>query len=261
MKYVLPYATVLVSNITNVRINTKEIDTMGKIYGYCRISRRTQNITRQIENILKEYPLADIKQEAFTGTKVYERKEFMKLLKVVEAGDTIVFDSVSRMSRNAEDGTKLYFDLFEKGVNLVFLKESYINTDTYKKAISTNKIELIGTKEDILLKAINEYLKELAREQIRIAFDQAEKEVTDLQQRTKEGLRVAKANGKQVGAVKGAVLNIKKKEPIKADIKRLSKDFYGTNSDKELIKMLGIARNTYYKYKKELAEEYKNSQT
>lgn len=95
----------------------------------------------------------------------------------------------------------------------------------------------------------------LAKEQIIIAFEQSEKEVKDLQQRTKEGIETARLNGKQIGQVKGAVLNVKKKEPIKAQIRKKSRDLNGTMTDRDLIKVLGIARNTYYKYKKELLEE------
>ncbi len=78
------------------------------IYGYCRISRKEQSITRQIRNIKKEYPDALIIEEAFTGTKM-ERPEWMKLHKKVRSGDIIVFDSVSRMSRNADEGVETYF--------------------------------------------------------------------------------------------------------------------------------------------------------
>ena len=78
------------------------------IYGYCRISRKTQNIERQIRNIQESYPSALIIQEAYTGTKVVGRKEFEKLVQKVKPGDTIVFDSVSRMSRNAAEGFELY---------------------------------------------------------------------------------------------------------------------------------------------------------
>ena len=39
------------------------------IYGYCRISTSKQNIERQIRNILKSYPKAEIWQETYTGTK------------------------------------------------------------------------------------------------------------------------------------------------------------------------------------------------
>ena len=51
-----------------------------KIYGYCRISRKTQSIDRQVRNIRAAYPDAVILQESFTGTKVEGRKEFEKLL-------------------------------------------------------------------------------------------------------------------------------------------------------------------------------------
>ena len=224
------------------------------IYGYARISRPTQKIERQIQNIIREYPNAIIKQEAYTGTKIEGRKEFKKLLDNVKAGDTIVFDSVSRMSRNADDGVKTYFELFEKGVKLIFLKEHYIDTDVYAENMK-DKIELQGTDEDEIFKGLNNYFRKLAERQIRIAFEQAQKEVDDLHVRTSEGMREAKRKGKQIGQVAGATLNVKKKEPIKAEIKAKSKDFEGTYTDKDLMKVLGIARNTYYKYKKELAEE------
>ena len=132
------------------------------IYGYCRISTDKQNIDRQIRNIQKAYPKAKIKQEIYTGTKTDGRKVFEQLLKTVKAGDTIVFDSVSRMSRNADVGFQVYQTLYDRGIELVFLKEPHINTETYKKALSNN-IAMTGTKTDIILKAINEYLMELAK--------------------------------------------------------------------------------------------------
>ena len=225
--------------------------TTQNIFGYCRVSTQSQSITRQIRNILEAYPMAIIYQEAYTGTKLYERKEFNKLLKRVKNGDTIVFDSVSRMSRNADDGIALYLDLFYKGINLVFLKEHHIDTETYKSALSNN-LSLIGDDVDDILKGINSYLKKLATKQIRLAFEQAEKEVKDLRKRTAEGIETARQNGKQIGGVKGASLNIKKKAPAKEIILKHSKDFYGTLSDSEVIKLTGLSRNTYYKYKKEL---------
>ena len=174
---------------------------MCKVYGYARISTQTQNIERQIRNIRKYNDSAVIYQEAYTGTKT-DRPEWTKLLKVIkdkikkDSDITIIFDSVSRMSRNAEEGVKQYFELYNLGVNLVFLKEPHINTATYKKALSNN-IAMTGTKTDIILEAINEYLMELAKEQIIIAFEQAEKEVLDLHQRTKEGIETARQQGKQ----------------------------------------------------------------
>lgn len=227
---------------------------MEKKYGYCRISRKQQNIERQIRNILSAYPDAEIRSEAYTGTKLDGRKELEKILKEVRSGDTIIFDSVSRMSRNAEEGFELYQNLFQKGVELIFLKEPQINTTTYKKALE-GRIEPTGTKVDLILDGINAYLLELAKEQIKIAFEQAEKEVMDLRQRTKEGIETARRNGKQIGQAEGKKFKIKKAAPAKEKIKKYSRDFDGTLPDAEVMKLVGLARNTYYKYKKELKEE------
>lgn len=227
---------------------------MEKKYGYCRISTKQQNIDRQVRNILSAYPDAEIKTEAYTGTKLDGRKELDKILKQVKSGDTIIFDSVSRMSRNADEGFELYQNLFQKGVELVFLKEPHINTTTYKKALESG-IELTGTKVDLILSGVNAYLMELAKEQIKIAFEQSEKEVMDLRQRTKEGIETARRNGKQIGQEQGKKFNIKKAAPAKEKIKKYSRDFDGTLPDAEVMKLVGLARNTYYKYKKELKEE------
>lgn len=76
------------------------------IYGYCRISTAKQSIDRQIRNIKAEYPTAHIVQEAYTGTSIL-RPEWSKLYRILKEGDAVVFDSVSRMSRNAEEGFSL----------------------------------------------------------------------------------------------------------------------------------------------------------
>lgn len=222
-------------------------------YGYTRISTKKQSIERQIRNIKKEYTDAVIVEERYTGTTA-DRPEWNKLYKLVRKGDTIIFDSVSRMSRNATEGFELYEELYKKGIDLVFIKEPHINTETYKKALKSN-IQMTGTNVDYILQGVNKYLMELAKEQIRLAFEQAEKEVEDLHQRTKEGIETARLNGKQIGQKKGATLNIKKKEPLKKEIQKKSKSFDGSMNDADLIKVLGIARNTFYKYKKEVSEE------
>lgn len=220
------------------------------VYGYCRISRAKQSIERQIRNILAEFPKAIIIQEVFTRTSL-NRKEWIKLYNKVKYGDTIVFDSVSRMSGNAEEGFAAYEELYNRGVNLVFLKEPHINTDTYKKAIENN-IELTGSNIDYILEGVNKYLMSLAKEQIRLAFEQSQKEVDDLHQRTKEGIETARLSGKQIGQPKGTKLTTKKSIEAKAIIEKHNKSFNGTLSDDECIKLAGISRNSFYKYKAEI---------
>lgn len=221
-------------------------------YGYCRISKAKQSIERQIRNIKAAYPNALIIQEVFTRTRI-DRKEWQKLVSKVKDGDTIIFDSVSRMSGNADDGFAAYEDLYSRGVSLVFLKEPHINTETYKKALQNN-VQLTGSNVDYILEGVNKYLMALAQEQIRLAFEQSEKEVEDLHQRTREGIETARLNGKQIGQRKGAKLTTKKSVAAKEIIRKHSQDFNGTLNDMEVMQLTGLARNTYYKYKKELRE-------
>ena len=223
------------------------------IYGYARISTKKQSIERQIRNIKSAYPEALIIQEAYTGTKL-ERPEWNKLYKKLSSGDTVVFDSVSRMSRNAEEGTKVYFELFERGVELIFLKEAYINTSVYSESLK-DKVELQGTIEDELFKGINNYFRKLAERQILIAFEQSEKEVADLHQRTKEGIETARLNGKQIGRAEGTKVITKKSIEAKKQIRKYSQDFEGALNDIEVMTLTKLSRNTYYKYKRELRSE------
>lgn len=221
------------------------------IYGYARVSTDKQNIDRQIRNILSVDANAKIYQEHFTGTKTTGRYEFQKLLKKVQEGDTIIFDSVSRMSRNAEEGFALYKELFDKNVNLVFINEPYINTDVYRAARDT-LVPMTDTDVDLILTGVNQYLMKLAERQVMLAFEQAQKERDDLSERTKQGLVTARLNGKQLGRKKGVAVVTKKSDACKKRIKEHSKAFGGSLSDKDLIKILEIDKNTYYKYKKEL---------
>ncbi len=232
------------------------------VYGYCRISTPQQNIERQVRNIAAAYPAAHIVREVYTGTACRGRQELDKLLHCVQPGDTIVFDSVSRMSRSAEEGCALYEELYRRGVNLCFLKEPHINTDTYKQALQRQ----IGTAPETgsaatdrfvagVMDALNRYTADLAAEQIRLAFVQAQKEVDDLHQRTREGLMTARLNGRQIGQVPGRKLHVKKAAAAKELILKHNRDFNGTLADTDCIKLIGIARNTYYKYKRELRDD------
>lgn len=234
---------------------------MCKVYGYCRISRKEQSIKRQIRNIKASYADAVIVEEAYTGTKFDGRKEFERLCCIVKPTDKIVFDSVSRMSRNAEEGFAQYQKFFEQGVTLEFLKEPHINSAVYKEAAEKQIVSPSTGDEatDELMQAItegiNRYMMRLAERQIRLAFEQAEKEVEDLRQRTSEGIETARLAGKQIGQQKGRKLNVRKAQPAKAQIRKYSKDFDGTLADVEVMQLTKLSRNTYYKYKREIKEQ------
>ena len=249
----LNYAIIQVAKETNDTFDITGDYKIMCMYGYCRISQKKQSIERQIRNIKAAFPEATIIEEAYTGTTI-DRKEWNKLYKKAKCGDSIIFDSVSRRSRNADEGYTAYEELYTRGVELIFLKEPHINTATFKNAME-KAIPLTGTSVDYILEGINKYLLALAKEQIIIAFNQAAKEVEDLHQRTKEGIETARLNGKQIGLTAGTKLTTKKSITSKEVILKHSKDFNGSLNDTEVMKLTGLARNTYYKYKRELKVE------
>lgn len=231
------------------------------IYGYARVSTKKQKIDRQIENIKNYDKNAIIISEHFTGTKI-DRPEWNKLYRILKPNDVVIFDEVSRMSRNADEGFSLYKELFEKGVELVFIKEPHINTDIYRNAlkkridvsISTGRKSTDKLMENII-EALNNYLLDVVKEQIRLAFEQAQKEVDYLRLRTKEGLAKARMNGQKLGNEVGITITTKKSLECKSQIIKYSKSFEGTLNDRECIKLIGISKNTFYKYKKALKSD------
>lgn len=270
------------------------------IYGYARVSTMQQDIDRQITAIKERYPDAVIMKDAFTG-KTMNRPEWDALYKSLEKGDVIVFDEVSRMSRDAEEGYETYMKLYDMGVDLIFLKDANVNTESYRKATEYSISEVKSGNGDLdelingILTYINRFMKAKVREDIRLAFKKAEEELQRRSDRQKGGIEERKKNNKklkvlygddavnhpeyrQIGRQEGDKLNIKKQEPIKALIRKYSKDFDGTLKDAEVLAILKdktvkvpvvkrsgkveekeisakLARNTYYKYKADMKQE------
>ena len=108
-----------------------------KIYGYLRVSTQHQQIERQAQNILSKYPAAILYREKYTGTKI-DRPVWNRLYKLLKSeaakGENIilVFDEASRLARNAEEGFSIYQELFDLGINLVFLKPTVQLNDVGK---------------------------------------------------------------------------------------------------------------------------------
>lgn len=239
-----------------------------EIIGICRKSRANQNIERQVRNILNKYPNARIIKITCSGAKVIGYKDFEKVIKEVKENKKnknykLVFDSASRMSRDSEGGCELYEDLFNHNVSIEFLKEPQINTDVFRKTLN-NQIELqaeTGNEAtdkliNTVIQALNDYTIALAKEQIKKVFDEAETELKNIHQRTSEGLLTAKLNGKRVGTPKGTKLTTKKSIEAKEIIIKHYKVFgNGTLNATETMKLAGIDKNTFYKYKRELLEE------
>ena len=221
------------------------------IIAYCRVSTPHQRLERQITNITELYPKAIIFREFYTGT-TQNRPNWERLMTQIKKEDTIVFDSVSRMSRNADEGFKDYKTLYEMGVNLIFLNEPLINTSVFDST-RNNLLNIDITTGNVAvdtffkgnIELINNFMMALAEEQIKAAFDQSEKEVTDLHSRISQGIREAKKNGTQIGLTKGTSLTTKKSLDCIAIIRKHSKDFGGTLEDPDVMKLCGCSRNSY----------------
>ena len=237
------------------------------MYAYCRVSTERQSLKRQIDNIAAAFPEITERcyyTEKYTGTTA-DRPAWTRLLARVQPGDTIVFDEVSRMSRDAAEGAKQYEALYSKGVSLVFLKEPHINTDAYREAMQKAANVQTGTTGDEIGDCAMEFVQRvmmiLARKQITLAFEHAQKERDDLSRRTKEGIQAARKARIEAGVEepfdfnRGKTIETKKSKAAKELIRKHSKDFDGTLKDVECMKLAGIARNTYFKYKRELKTE------
>ena len=233
-----------------------------KVYGYVRVSTLEQNKERQIQNILREYPEAIIMSDEYTG-RTMDRPVWSKLYPKLKKGNLVVFDEVSRMSRDAEEGFKVYQELYERGVELIFLKEPHISTTSYREALksSINEVDVKSGDHDIddlingMMTVINNFMLAKVKADIKRAFEQSQAETDHRAQRVEEGIAEAKKHNEelkvlypdtykdhpeysQIGREKGDKLNIKKAQPIMDLIRKYSKDFEGTLNDKELLGVL-----------------------
>lgn len=271
------------------------------IYGYVRVSTLQQNIERQITDITARYPDAIIIRDEFTG-KTMDRPGWKALYPKLKKGDVLVFDEVSRMSRDAVEGFRTYQDLYNKGVDLVFLTEPHINTESYRQAMKGSiSIDISsGDKatDDLvntIMDALNRFMMEKVQDDIKRSFEKSQSENEARSRRQKGGIKERQRHNKelevlygkdavnhseyrQIGRAAGDKLKIKKADPIKALIRKYSRDFDGDNTDPEVMAILKdktvkipvrkrsgkeeyrevsakLSRNTYYKYKNEMRYE------
>lgn len=104
------------------------------IYGYCRVSTRSQlegnGIQAQEKEILDKYENAAIYTEQFTGSKVLERPVLKKLIAQLEKGDLLVVWKLDRLARNTKEGIDIIEQLFAKGVAVHVLNVGLLEDTT-----------------------------------------------------------------------------------------------------------------------------------
>lgn len=137
------------------------------IIGYARVSTQDQNLDRQLD-ALNKAGCERIFNEKMTGTHS-ARPELQLMLMTLRAGDTLVVESFSRLSRSTKDLLDMVEKLSKLGVHLVSLKED-LDTNT-----ATGKMMLT------VMSALSQFERDLIAE------------------RTKEGLKAARARGRHGG--------------------------------------------------------------
>ena len=180
---------------------------MSKI-GYIIVSTKHQEAARQQE-IMGDYQVDRIFSEKMSGANA-DRPQLKAMIDYVREGDTLYIESISRLGRSTKDLLNIIDTLTDKGVTLVSHKES-IDTDT-----PSGKFML----------TVFAALSQLEREQ--------------LKQRQREGIEIAKTQGKYTG-----------RKPIEIDWTRFSQ-LYGEWKSKNItgrdfMRRMGLSANTFYR--------------
>lgn len=214
---------------------------MSNYFTYKRIStkeeRGLQKYNRQ-ENALRKYAeengieyVAEFAEDV-SGKDFENRKEWNRLEKLLQAGDTIVFKDIYRFTREAENGYKKYMELLEKGVELVFLDNSTVNTEYIKSLLN------IAEQQNLITKTLMESIVKIM---IIAELDKGEQERLTLIKRIKDGMA---ASDKQAGRKAGALT--KMSAELETDIKKLLQDRSIKYVD--LMNKHNLSRNTLKKY-------------
>lgn len=184
-------------------------------YGYARVSGIHQDLSDQIDKLMKEGILEEnIYSEKFTGTKKAERTQLNKLLNLLEDGDTLIVCKLDRLSRNTKDALTIVEDLRNKGVILDVLNMGRIDDTSTGKLIYT----------------------------IFMAFSEFERNA--IVERTTSGKEYKKANDPNFKD--GRKRKLSKKQAVNM-VKLLE-----TQTAKEVAVLYNISERSVYTYKKEV---------
>lgn len=174
--------------------------------GYIRVSTQEQNTIRQ-EVMMESLGVDELYIDRASG-KNAQRPELQKMMNYVRRGDTVIVESISRFARNTRDLLELVEQLTNKGVEFVSQKESIDTTTPTGKFMLT----IFGA------------VAELEREYIL--------------QRQREGIDIAKRNGKYTG-----------RKPIThPEFERVVTQWRrGEITAVEAMKRLGMKPSTFYR--------------
>ena len=212
---------------------------MGNYYSYKRISTDTerQNFNRQIKSLERyakdhdiEY-LIDFTEEK-SAKNFTDRPQFKKLDKLLQAGDTVVFNDLYRFTWEAENGYKKYMEWLDRGINMVFLDNPTVSSDYIRQMMTT------AEQQDIVTKTAMESIIKLL---IIVELDRGEKQRLYISQSIKDGIAASnKRSGRKTGQLD------KMSNALREDILKYLSD--RSIKQVDLMKKYNISRNTLKKY-------------
>lgn len=216
---------------------------MSNNFSYKRIStkeeRALQKFDRQ-ERALQRYATENHieyvyqAQEDVSGKNFTDRKEWNKLEKLLQSGDTVVFKDISRFTREAENGYNKYMELMNRGIKLIFIDNQTVSTPYIKQLLS------VAEKQSLVAKTSLESTVKLL---LIVELDRVEQERLIINNRIKDGIAAStKKSGRPIGKLD------KMTDELKADIKLYIADRNIKQID--LMKKHNISRGTFKKYVK-----------
>lgn len=154
----------------------------GRIYGYARISDKTQNEERQLK-AFEEFGIneRDIFIDKQSGKDFESREQYQILKRILRENDLIVIKSIDRLGR---DYNKILYEWRDITTNI----KADIKVIDMPMLDTTNHKDLLGTFISDLILQILSYV--------------AEQERTFIKQRQKEGIIIAKSKGIKLGRPK-----------------------------------------------------------
>lgn len=189
------------------------------IYAYLRVSSPDQNLDRQYEAVMKQYP--DLKEENIFAEKQsgkdFDRQEYQKLKNLLREGDLLVIKSIDRLGRNYRDIRREWEEItHDIRADIKVLDMPLLDTTLHK--------DLLGTFISDLILQVLAYV--------------AENERINIKQRQAEGIAAAKARGVKFGRPQKELPELEK---------FLKKQKEGLISINQACKELGISRTQWYR--------------
>ena len=197
------------------------------LYGYARVSSHDQNLDRQIISLVNAgVEKNNIKLDKLSG-KDTKRPELQNLLSNLKENDTVIITSLDRLSRKYDDCISLWNLITkEKKANIKVLNFDLLDTTARKDSLTGAFIS------DLVLQIIA-YVSEIER--------------TNIKERQREGIALARAKGKFKGRKK-----LMTELQFLQQYEKIHKNICSVN---QLCKELGITKTTYYRYYKEYIEK------